>query len=183
MTNRQTQRQGSDSMETITIQVSEATNTQLDWLVASLTYCDEHDKKRVFLHHTGYEFARQTVRIANQETCEVHMSFEWSPTTNPAQMWQIIDRQGIGVRLDRHRVFEPGEKVERWYASKPFDTIPDTEWTEYGTTGLIAAARCYIVSELGDTAEIPIELVESTPLESQGFNLGDDETPDPAPGQ
>ena len=35
------------------------------------------------------------------------------------------------------------------------------KWTEYGPTPLIAAMRCYIASTLGDTVEVPAELLEA----------------------
>lgn len=123
-----------------TINVSEATNVQLDWLVAK---CEGAD----------YFCANPSTEDADLPRESV---FQY--TTNPAQMWPIIAREGIDVRLDRDRVFDPGEKVERWYASKPFDTIPDTDWIEYGATPLIAAARCYVASKLGDVVEVPEEL-------------------------
>jgi hypothetical protein len=168
-------------METIAIQVSEATNTQLDWLVASLAYCDEHDKKRVFLHHTGYEFARHTVRIANQETCEVHMSFEWCPTTNPAQMWPIIE-------MNPEMQFWPwggkseGRNGEMQCASLPSKIDGGTRHkTWFGKTKLIAAARCWIAAELGEVVDVPKVLMVDSPT-PEPADAEEDERSTPTPG-
>lgn len=124
------------SMTMKPIKVADATNAQLDWLV---TKCDWAE----------WDFELTTAAEILQ-VC--YYSTEWS------QMGRIIEREGIDVRLDRDRVFDPDEKVERWYASKPSDTIPDAEWVEYGPTPLIAAARCYVTSKLGETVEVPEEL-------------------------
>jgi hypothetical protein len=78
-------------------------------------------------------------------------------STSWFQMGQIIEREGIDVRFDRDRVFGPGEKVERWFAWMPSNT-PDAVWVEYGPTPLIAAARCYVSSVLGEEVEVPEEL-------------------------
>lgn len=120
-------------MSTKTIRVAEATNIQLDWLVAKC----ERDTGADWAAHNGRRYS-----------------------TSWFQMGQIIGREGISVCFDRDRVFDPGEKVERWYASKPFDTIPDAEWVEYGPTPLIAAARCYCCAKLGDVVEVPEELCQ-----------------------
>lgn len=181
-------------MNTKIIRVADATNTQLDYLVAKcegfavtlLTAGEQREswardaktseeKAKLLAEWDEYfaSTAKAEIRILDADGykrlpylgSEIEMprskvggpKFQY--TTDPAQMWPIIDREGIDVRLDRDRVFDPGEKVERWYASKPFDTIPDTEWIEYGPTGLIAAARCYVASKLGETVEVPEELV------------------------
>ena len=133
-----------------TIKVAEATNIQLDWLVTK--YAGIAFTLDVSLPHSPL------LVLAGEEHLVDDFYSGYSPTTRPEQMWPIIEREGIDVRLDRDRVFDPGEKVERWYASKPFDTIPDIDWVEYGTTSLIAAARCYVASKLGETAEVPEEL-------------------------
>lgn len=127
-----------------TIKVTDATNIQLNWLVAK---CE------------GYQpvYTNGSLRPVFRRGEAVEPTWP-AYTTSPDSMWPIIEREGVDVRLDRDRVFDLGEKVERWYASKPFDTIPDTEWIEYGPTGLVAAARCYCCAKLGDVVEVPEEL-------------------------
>jgi hypothetical protein len=127
-----------------TIKVADATNVQLDWLVAQIV-----GPVRVWKDSAGNYREASDSRVAPY----------FRPTRNWSQMGPIIEGEGIDVRLDRDRVFDPGEKVERWYASKPFDTIPDAEWVEYGSTPLIAVARCYVSSVLGEEVEVPEELI------------------------
>jgi hypothetical protein len=75
------------------------------------------------------------------------------PTTNWAQGGPIIDREGIST-TDQHGCHGVG----KWMASLrlPEDGGMVIEW---GPTPLIAAMRCYVASKLGDTAEVPEELI------------------------
>lgn len=108
-----------------TIKVSEATNTQLDWLVA-----------RALGKRPSLFVFKQTGALA----AEHHY------TTDPAQMWPIIDRQRISIRY--------WDNTPVVHAYMPG---PDAEWSE-GATGILAAARCFIVSKLGEIVEVPEEL-------------------------
>lgn len=129
------------------IKVSETTPLQLDWLVAKCWYSDEYDKDRVFLHHSGFDWAKHTVRIANQSTCTRDLSFEWEPTTNWSQGGPIIEREGLHLRKSGCEW-----QCDYWNESTlNFDT-------SYGLTPLIAAMRCYVASKLGDEVEVPDEL-------------------------
>ena len=134
-----------------TIKVADATNTQLDWLVAT---CEDV----AFTLDASLSYYPVLV-IKGEEHLVDDFYSGYSPTTRPEQMWPIIEGEGIDVCLDRDRVFDPGEKVERWFAWMPSDT-PDAEWVEYGPTSLIAAARCYCCAKLGDVVEIPEELCQ-----------------------
>jgi hypothetical protein len=78
-------------------------------------------------------------------------------STDWSQGGPIIEQEKISVVLDRDRVFDQGEPIERWYATRPMTC--DTEYTEYGHTPLIAAMRTYVASKLGDEVEIPEELL------------------------
>jgi hypothetical protein len=116
-----------------TIKISEATPLQLNWLVAKCEgYRPEHCADTIFVggdyHEEGY-----------------------SPTTDPAQMWPIIDRID-GVQMKRWVESRPNLKCQVEIHNYDGDTI------QFGPTLLIAAARCYVASKLGDTAEVPEEL-------------------------
>ncbi|MDX9971919.1 MAG: DUF2591 family protein [FCB group bacterium] len=130
------------------IKTSELTGAALDWTVCKAE---------------GDELAARNIEYPKQAKHYPKVA----PSTDWSLAGPIIEREGIDVRLDRDRVFDPGEKVERWYASKPFDTIPDSEWVEYGATPLIAAMRCFVASKLGDEVEIPNELL--TPQKPRGI--------------
>jgi hypothetical protein len=78
------------------------------------------------------------------------------PATDWAQGGPIIEREGISLTsyLDEEDPYWIGS-VECRY--KDFNATAYYE--EYGPTPLIAAMRCYVVSKLGDTIDIPDELL------------------------
>jgi len=115
-----------------TIKVSEATPKQLDWLVA---VCE-----------------------GKQNDCEVHAGnvlygrvtsgfVQFRPSTDWARGGAIIERERITLRVDtrggRWVAFMDGYCV----AGRAIDPTP-----------LVAAMRCYVTSNLGETAEVPGEL-------------------------
>lgn len=73
---------------------------------------------------------------------EASYSVDWS------QGGQIIEREKIGVGHSW--------EGEYWLASANNIEAP----VYYGPTPLIAAMRCYVASELGDTIEVPSELIK-----------------------
>ena len=105
------------------IKVSEATNIQLDWLVAKALGAEGAILKHLF-----------------------HYRPDFHPTTNFVMMWPIIDRERISIRF--------WDNTQAVHAYMPNS---GAEWSE-GPTALIAAARCYVVSKLGETVEVPDEL-------------------------
>lgn len=122
------------------IKTSELIGAALDWVVAK---CEIGKPIESFL-----------------DDVVPHPSYNnFRPSTNWSQGGPIIEREKIDVQYDKDRVFDPDEKIERWFASKPFEVIPDAYWVEYGPTPLIAAMRCYVASKLGDEVEIPEELL------------------------
>lgn len=96
------------------INVSEATNTQLNWLVAR---CEEVLDEDIYPRH--------------------------SYSSDPSEMWPIIERVKISTDWD-HDVWNASAYGQSTYTTGP--------------TVLIAAARCYVVSKLGDVVEVPEEL-------------------------
>ena len=135
-----------------TIRVSEATNTQLDWLVAKCWYTDRRTELGV-LGHAAFAVERAP---GSGDHCTGWMLF--TPTTDPAQMWPIIDREGIGVKRIR-----PVEHYGRIYTHAVWEAETRRrngirEQYQLGPTSLIAAARCYVASKLGGTVEVPEEL-------------------------
>ena len=117
------------------IKVSEATNTQLDWLVSEvqgtnngplLTY--EGNGRKWIVTEGGF-----TVDYA----------------TNWSQGGPIIERERIELLLS----FEGHTRA----ILNRFDlTVKPTE--QHGPTPLIAAMRCYVMSKLGDEVEVPDDL-------------------------
>jgi len=113
-----------------TIKVSEATNAQLDWLVAK---CAGHD--------VGFD--AYGVMIQRQQVTD-----RFNPTTNAGWMYPIIEQVG-------------GLLMKRWLESSREGQCQveihnyDGDWIAFGPTLLIAAARCYVMSKLGETVEVP----------------------------
>lgn len=75
-----------------------------------------------------------------EEDGEMKYSTDW------AQGGPIIEREKINLRHD-----PDCNKAQAWEASDDIDFFEAV----YGPTPLIAAMRCYTVSKLGDTVEIP----------------------------
>ncbi len=117
-----------------TIKVAEATNTQLDWLVAACEGVDLND------YYEAYN--------------EPYM-----PTANWSQIGPIIEREYVSIGA------EGNPKSPKWVASLSYTKeVTYTNGTARrfctmrGPTPLIAAARCYVASKLGDEVEVPEEL-------------------------
>ena len=118
-----------------TIKVAEATQLQLDWLVA---YAQGRTPTLNMNSHgrvwhgwwlaTGGEYERMP-----------NYSNDW------AQGGPILEREGISIIFH-----EQGD----WTASNLHGPV-----CEEGPTPLIAAMRCYVAGRLGDTVEVPEELV------------------------
>lgn len=123
-----------------TTKVSEATNIQLDWMVAKslgwLTYPTDSIERGQW-YHTNPETAP-----FGHEHNRVHYSC-YTPSTDWAQGGPIIDREKIAVDYD-HDVWNAAKYGLDWYVGGP--------------TPLIAAMRCFVLSKLGDGVEVPADL-------------------------
>lgn len=124
------------------INVSEATNTQLNWLVAK---CEGYD--------VGFD--SYGVMIHRHQVTD-----RFDPTVNAGWMWPIIEREGIGLESEArdHSIWKARFRFTKqiWFRN-PMRQI-HTYCSMQGPTSLIAAARCYVVSKLGDVVEVPEEL-------------------------
>lgn len=179
MKKRPTLCQDSDNMKTTRIKVSEATNVQLDWLVATCQGID------VLIHKNP------TWAIPLYVGNEFQM---FAPSSDPSQMSPFIKREKISViaydgmwrATNGRNVVEEAysfTQVPRDPSGNMLDGFVEGEADQYGATPELAAARCLVASRLGETAEIPIELVETTSPDSQDQSMGDEETSTPAPGK
>lgn len=126
------------------IQVSTATNKQLDWLVAKCLSSTPP------AHDTigSWWFTID----GKDRTTNPHWSQAFNPTTRGDHMVPIIEREGISTVHYRNCPYPD----MRWTAR--LGTVVDPEHQQHGCTSLIAAARCYVVSKLGDEVEVPEEL-------------------------
>lgn len=116
------------------IKVSEATLTQLNWLVA---------KCEGLLGPDGIRFS--------DEYCDSLGHDQDGDFTNDwAQGGPIIEREGIFVRPHTQR-----HSWRCWIYDGKGEGI---KFDQHGPTPLIAAMRCYVASKLGDTIEVPEEI-------------------------
>jgi len=117
-----------------TIKISEATNTQLDWLVAK---CEGAQgilfDGRWWRVHFG---------VAEEYLGNLDYTASWS------LMGSIIERECIDVLC-----LAGGD--DGWQCDKYLHT---EKVEAFGPTPLIAAARCYVASKLGEIVEVPEEL-------------------------
>ena len=122
-----------------TIKVSEATQRQLDWLVAKCggRALDTTDPNDLWLSRDG---------IADQP---LH---SYTPSSDWAQGGPIIERI-------------KGLEFKHWLESKPESCCEvrihnyEGDWVAFGPTPLIAVMRSYVASKLGETVEVPDELI------------------------
>ena len=118
-----------------TIKVAEATELQLDWLVAKCL--GEHE----------------------DETLD---PLTWLYTAKPTGCWDFCTNwaQG-GPIIERIK----GLEFKHWLESKPESCCEvhihnyEGDWVAFGPTPLIAAMRSYVASKLGETVEVPDELL------------------------
>jgi len=116
------------------IKTSEATNIQLDWLV---TKCE--------VSASGVNPGYLAVEAFNLNWDELSYSFDW------AQGGPIIDSADIDT-------FNTATDLGFKAVIVPDHEHPEIYFQQYGSTRLVAAMRCYVVSKLGDEVEVPDEL-------------------------
>ncbi len=129
------------------VRTSELTGPALDWAVAQVVHAD--------LQRTYGEpvFDPKTKRIYQTQGLR-QIGVNYSPSTNWAQGGLLIEQEGISLRY-----LPITDDPFRWVATeKPSMKHPKPQGV-YGPTPLIAAMRCFVASNLGDTVEVPYELV------------------------
>jgi hypothetical protein len=107
----------------------ELTGAALDWAVAK---CED-------LEH----YFEDGLVCLKGQPFDTHWLY-WTPSTDWAQGGPIIEREKVELFI----------RDEEWFAYSSFSTPEDF----HGDTPLIAAMRCYVASQLGDTINIPKEL-------------------------
>lgn len=137
------------------VRVSEATNLQLDWMVAkAIALLPQLVHGRGAVRAQGYaqklEYGYQFYVLRNtflemQRQCEgapFHSSVHiWTPTTAYEQAGPIIDREEINLNIH-----------DGWWATM---IRPGGCFRQHGPERLVAAMRCYVASKLGGVVEVP----------------------------
>ena len=127
------------------IKTSELTGPALDWAVAK---CEGIP---VTYHNDG--ITREIMRLHSDGQ-------RYNGRFNPSTCWA----QGgpiIGQEITRLDLVSDLEGVQKWNARRA-EYLPDEGAKvdeQYGPTALIAICRCYVASLLGDTVDIPEELL------------------------
>lgn len=117
-----------------TVKTSELTGAALDWAVLVAEHKKHEAGNPVHVAHF------QRLRSGHPLHQQAHFSTNWS------QGGPIIERERI----------ELGSFADKWQATMHLEA---ESIYERGPTPLIAAMRCYVASKLGDTIEIPEELL------------------------
>lgn len=127
------------------IKVSEATNNQINWLVAKI---EGHQSRCEWMIKSGWaEWQSYESAWGNPIP---------NSSTNWAQGGPIIEREKISAQTD-----PTDTEPEGWsaYFRQHLFKEDGTDCWQNGPTPLIAAMRCYCVSRLGDIVEVPEELL------------------------
>jgi hypothetical protein len=127
------------------VKVIEATGPALDWMVAKAAP-GKHGNPCFAVGSRGGRYVYQTEGLREA-------GIHYSPSTNPAQAWPIIEREGIQLSGWSSR------RQASTYWSKSVGGGPKKYWSMPGSTGLIAAMRCFVASELGEEVDVPEELL------------------------
>jgi hypothetical protein len=142
------------------IKVSEATDLQLNWLIAK---CE------------GYQpvYNNGSIRPVFRK-CESTEKTWPDYCTNWSQSGPIIQRENISVirceddYATNKRGFTTSKRITVWGAvigQRGWDWAYDQsiqiyrENVQIGPTPLVAAMRCYVASKLGDVVDVPEELI------------------------
>lgn len=111
------------------VKVSEASGPVLDWMVAK---CEGWDTTGVYYLCLAVKHGELATRWE-----ELRYSSNW------AFGGPIIERERLAIEPYQDGGWLCVHPTDRWYGNKS------------GPTPLIAAMRCYVVSKLGDTVEVP----------------------------
>jgi hypothetical protein len=127
------------------IKVSELTQIQIDYLVAILQY-----PHLVWGDSIGLHWASNQIVIPELKEPECYY--------NPSSDWSIA---GKIIHKEKIHLLHSDDYKEnsKWIASIARENMVGWRILHHGETPVIAAMRSYIESKLGDTVEIPEDLV------------------------
>ena len=168
-----------------TINVSQAEGPVLDWLVAKINGgtrkpkrcfdCRFYEERQgrddpiQYCHHPKMDFEDGSGAFntwpSDYEThskCPIGDLTPTPVTTDWSQGGPIIEREGINLSIDYQDDALSNDMVQiGWKANLWNNSVPGTpgflQWS-YGPTPLIAVARCFVASKLGEVVEVPEEL-------------------------
>ena len=126
--------------------VSEATNLQLDWMVAKAKGLIDSGRVVIYAYRTYDAYGSP---LGFNPPAEVYYCNDYRPTTDWSQGGPIIEREEI---------FLAKSILGGWTGSiYTYDERVRCTLHE-GQTPLVAAMRCFVTAKLGDEVEVPEEL-------------------------
>jgi hypothetical protein len=120
------------------VKVSEATNIQLNWMVAKAQGIE------VIYHDDGI------TRCVMRKGARGQYAGRFNPTTDWSQGGPTIERNEIYVRPTGDAA-----KWESYVWGKDTDGLEGFVREQQGPTPLIAAMRCFVAYRLGEEVEVP----------------------------
>ena len=135
------------------MKTSELQGEALNWAVGVAQGMQWERDPYIGLYHRSPSGSRYVLKVLDYATMDDWSLTPYAPTESWSVAGPIIEREEISIS----REFA-SSRVE-WAAWTPAPIRDDAEAFGYGPTALIAAMRCYVASVLGDTVEIPAELV------------------------
>lgn len=127
-----------------TIPVSEATILQLNWLVAG---CEGWKQGKYMMSVDIRKDAQG--RVVGIMVPNNRQYIWFKPTTDWAQGGPIIKQNHVGL-------VSPTNNLSMFWTA---DIGYESKFTQFDHDPLVAAMRCYVTSKLGDTVEVPEELI------------------------
>lgn len=135
----------------IEVKTSELVGPALDWAVAKAEGFETQ------LDMDGY----YDTRLGREVTTALYLGSAnvWEPSANWSQGGPLIEREGLDLRKRVTDVTRPNPRLAwkaEYVATNPYRCAE-------GPTPLIAAMRCLVEAKLGDTAQVPAELLTQNP--------------------
>lgn len=121
----------------VEVKTSELLGPALDWAVADCLHMDFHKE----------DDGNYYIEMEHQHGPWLVIGSEWTPSTNWSQGGPLIEQFGI-------MLVDPENDGADWEAT----TRSSTPWT-YGSTPLVAVCRAIVLTKLGDTVQVPRELL------------------------
>jgi hypothetical protein len=122
------------------IKTSELTSTALNWAVAK---CEQRAI-------TSFLGGAIWVKGRHENGLELD---GWDLIFDPHFSWMFS-----GPIIEREKISIEWTSADKWYAC--IEWLDEPSFEGFGITPSIAAMRTYVASKLGDSVEIPIELME-----------------------
>ena len=122
------------------LRTGKLTGAALDWAAAKC----EYDNRQY--NYGSPCFSPTTKRVYETKGLQ-EIGVNFAPSKEWKQGGPIIEREKIGLTYS--------DSIPCWYATSQ----QGKRFLRLGETPLIAAMRCYVASKLGDTVEVPEELL------------------------